>query len=44
MGGSSQLIIYPQSGVVVALVTNLGDAPWKIEDVEGVAEAFEVKP
>jgi serine beta-lactamase-like protein LACTB, mitochondrial len=44
VGGSSQLIIYPQSGVVVALVTNLGDAPWKIEDVEGVAEAFEVKP
>lgn len=40
VGGSSQLIIYPDTGVVVALVTNLGDAPWKIEDVEAVGEAF----
>jgi len=40
VGGSSQLILYPDTGVVVALVTNLGDAPWKIEDVEAVGEAF----
>jgi serine beta-lactamase-like protein LACTB, mitochondrial len=40
VGGSSQLISYPDTGVVVALVTNLGDAPWKIEDVEAVGEAF----
>lgn len=40
VGGTSQLIIYPDSGLVVALVTDLGDAPWKIEDVESVAEPF----
>ncbi len=40
VGGSSQLIIYPDTGVAVVLVTNLGDAPWKIEDVEAVGEAF----
>jgi CubicO group peptidase (beta-lactamase class C family) len=43
VGGSCQLIIYPETGVVVALVTNLGSTPWKIEDVEAVGEAFAAK-
>jgi CubicO group peptidase (beta-lactamase class C family) len=40
VGGSCQLIIYPQTRVVAALLTNLGEAPWKIEDVESIAEPF----
>ncbi len=40
VGGTCQLIIYPDSRVVVALLTNLGDAPWKIADVESIAEPF----
>jgi CubicO group peptidase (beta-lactamase class C family) len=40
VGGSCQLIVYPDSRVVVALLTNLGDAPWKIADVEAIAEPF----
>jgi hypothetical protein len=32
------LILYPESRVVVALVTNLTDANWKSEEVEAVAE------
>jgi len=43
VGGSCQLILYPDSRVVVAFVTNLGDAPWKIEDIEAIAEPFENK-
>lgn len=43
VGGSCQLILYPDSRVVVALVTNLGGEPWKIEDVEAIAEPFENK-
>lgn len=43
VGGSCQLILYPDSQVVVVLVTNLGGAPWKIEDVEAIAEPFENK-
>jgi CubicO group peptidase (beta-lactamase class C family) len=38
VGGHSQLILYPESRVVVALVTNLTDANWKSEEVEAVAE------
>jgi len=30
----------PNSPVVVALLTNLGDAPWKTADVESIAEPF----
>jgi serine beta-lactamase-like protein LACTB len=41
VGGTSQLILYPDSRVVVALLTNLSDAPWKIADVESMAESFE---
>ncbi|MFZ0639259.1 MAG: serine hydrolase domain-containing protein [Candidatus Acidiferrales bacterium] len=40
VGGTSQLIIYPDSRVVVALTTNLSDAPWKLADVEPIAEPF----
>jgi hypothetical protein len=35
------LIVYPDSRVVVALVTNLSDSTWKTEEVKAVAEAFE---
>jgi CubicO group peptidase (beta-lactamase class C family) len=40
VGGHSQLIIYPGTRVVVALVTNLTGADWKREEVEAVAEKF----
>jgi CubicO group peptidase (beta-lactamase class C family) len=43
VGGSCQLIIYPDSHIVVVLLTNLGEAPWKIADVESIAEAFAKK-
>jgi CubicO group peptidase (beta-lactamase class C family) len=41
VGGTSQLIVYPDSRVVVALVTNLSGGTWKEEEVKAVAEAFE---
>ncbi len=40
IGGTSQLILYPDSHVVVALVTNLSGGTWKPQEVEGVAEPF----
>jgi serine beta-lactamase-like protein LACTB len=40
VGGHSQLMLYPETHVVVALVTNLSDADWKREEVERVAEKF----
>ncbi|MGH9736519.1 MAG: serine hydrolase domain-containing protein [Candidatus Acidiferrales bacterium] len=40
VGGTSQLIIYPDTGVVVALLTNLSQGLWKLQDVEAVAEPF----
>jgi serine beta-lactamase-like protein LACTB, mitochondrial len=40
IGGTSQLILYPQSHLVVALVTNLTGGTWKPEEVEKVAERF----
>jgi serine beta-lactamase-like protein LACTB, mitochondrial len=43
VGGTSQLIIYPDSRVVVALTTNLSDAPWKLGDVASIAEPFATK-
>ena len=43
-GGSSQLILYPDTHVVVAMVCNFeGDDGWKLEDIESIAEAFEKK-
>jgi CubicO group peptidase (beta-lactamase class C family) len=41
IGGSSQLIVYPETRVVVALVTNLTSREWKAAEVEEVAEKFE---
>jgi serine beta-lactamase-like protein LACTB, mitochondrial len=43
VGGTCELIVYPDSHVVVALLTNLGDALWKVADVEAIAEPFERK-
>lgn len=51
VGGTSQLILYPDSGVVIAVTTNvseafnsnMSDAPWKIGDVEAIAEPFAAK-
>jgi serine beta-lactamase-like protein LACTB, mitochondrial len=43
VGGTSQLIIYPDSHVVVALTTNLSEGLWKIDDVESIAEPFASK-
>lgn len=40
IGGTSQLILYPESHIVVALVTNLSGGIWKREEVEAVAEKF----
>jgi CubicO group peptidase (beta-lactamase class C family) len=40
IGGTSQLILYPESHVVAALVTNLSGGTWKPQEVEVVAEAF----
>jgi len=40
VGGSSQLMLYPETRVVIALVTNLSDAHWKREEMEAVAEKF----
>jgi CubicO group peptidase (beta-lactamase class C family) len=41
VGGTSQLIVYPETHVVVALVTNLSEGEWKREEVEKLAERFE---
>jgi len=41
IGGSSQLMVCPETHVVVALVTNLTSREWKAAEVEGVAEKFE---
>jgi CubicO group peptidase (beta-lactamase class C family) len=40
VGGTSQLMLYPETHVVVALVNNLSSANWKREEVESVAERF----
>ena len=41
IGGSSQLMVYPETHVVVALVTNLTSREWNAAEVEAVAEMFE---
>jgi CubicO group peptidase (beta-lactamase class C family) len=43
VGGHSQLILYPSTHVVVALLTNLTGADWKREEVEAGAEKFAVE-
>lgn len=40
VGGSSQLIVYPEDHLVVAVIANLTGAPWKREEIEAVAEKF----
>jgi serine beta-lactamase-like protein LACTB, mitochondrial len=40
VGGTSQLIVYPEEHLVIALVTNLTGGTWKPEEVEAVAERF----
>jgi serine beta-lactamase-like protein LACTB, mitochondrial len=40
VGGTSQLILYPETHLVVAMVNNLSNGPWKREEVEAVAEEF----
>src|SRR5215472_5862879 len=40
VGGTSQLIVYPETHVVVALVTNFSYREWKPEEVEAIAEKF----
>ena len=42
VGGTSQLMVYPETHVVVALVTNLSSRDWEAAEVEAVAEKFEV--
>jgi CubicO group peptidase (beta-lactamase class C family) len=41
IGGTSQVILYPETHLVVALVTNLTSKEWKAAEVEAVAEMFE---
>ena len=41
VGGTSQLIVYPESHVVIAVIANLSGAQWKREEIEAVAEKFE---
>ena len=40
VGGTSQLIVYPDSQVVVAVMANLTSAPWERKEIEAVAEKF----
>jgi CubicO group peptidase (beta-lactamase class C family) len=40
IGGTSQLIVFPDTHVVIALVTNVTDGKWKREEVEALAEEF----
>ena len=42
VGGTSQLILYPDAHVVVAMVCNF-DGGWGREDIEKIGEAFEKK-
>jgi serine beta-lactamase-like protein LACTB len=41
IGGTSLLILYPESHIVAALTTNLSGAPWKAEELQAIAEQFE---
>jgi len=43
-GGTSQLILYPDAHLVVAMVCNFqGDNGWTRENIESIGEAFEKK-
>jgi serine beta-lactamase-like protein LACTB, mitochondrial len=43
VGGTSQLIIYPDEHLVIAMICNYSGAgeSWKFEEVQSIAEAFE---
>ncbi len=41
VGGTSKLIIYPDSRLVIAVIANVTGAPWKEEEIQAVAEKFE---
>jgi serine beta-lactamase-like protein LACTB, mitochondrial len=41
VGGTSQLIVYPESHIVIAVIGNLSNADLKRAEVEAVAEKFE---
>ena len=43
VGGTSQLIIYPDQQLVIAMICNYSGAgdSWKFEEVQSIAEAFE---
>ena len=43
VGGTSQLIVYPESRIVVAVIANLSSAPWERKEIESVAEKFSDK-
>jgi CubicO group peptidase (beta-lactamase class C family) len=44
VGGTSQLILYPDAHVVVAMICNFeGENGWKREEVEAIGEGFERK-
>ncbi len=44
VGGTSQLILYPDSHVVVAMICNFeGEDGWKREEVEALGEAFALR-
>lgn len=41
VGGTSLLLVYPDSKIVVAVIANISGAPWKREEIEHIAEQFE---
>jgi serine beta-lactamase-like protein LACTB len=43
VGGTSQLIVYPGTRVVIAMTNNLSNGPWKRQEVEAIAEQFETR-
>lgn len=43
VGGTSQLIVYPETRLVIAMANNFSDGAWTREEVEAVAEGFEKK-
>ncbi len=40
VGGTSQLMVYPDSHIVVAVIANLSGASWKRAEIESIAEKF----
>jgi serine beta-lactamase-like protein LACTB, mitochondrial len=42
VGGTSQLVLYPQTHMVIAMTSNLSESLWKRVEVEAIAEHFEI--